>query len=107
MVEFQESRKVKKTRKDHRCTICCRKIPKGFSCWHFTGKAEGKFFSNRLCNTCYELQRDFPDYVCDFNEGYFDSDTFIDSCSELGVATPLQLLNKLNENYNKNLDKLN
>lgn len=106
MIEFQATKIVKKTRKEHQCCICNRTIPKRFSCWHATGRSEGDFFNQYLCNTCWELQLKFPDSVSDWWEGYWSNDTFSESCSELEVATPLQLLNKLNENYNKNLDKL-
>ena len=98
MVEFQATKIVKKTREAHQCCICNRTIPKGFSCRHATGKSEGEFFSQYLCNTCWELQSKFPDSVCDWWEGYWSNDTFNDSCCEHGVSTPLQLLNKLNDN---------
>ena len=97
MVEFQATKTVKKTRKAHQCCICNRTIPKGFSCFHTTGKSEGEFLSQYLCNTCWELQSKFPDSVCDWWEGYWSNDTFNDSCREHGVSTPLQLLNKLNK----------
>lgn len=101
MVEFQATYIVKKTRKKHLCCICNRTIPQGFSCRHTTGKSEGEFFNQYLCNTCWELQSKFPYSVCDWSEGYWSNDTFndscSDSCSEHKVSTPLQLLNKLNK----------
>ncbi len=94
MSEFQTVIRVKKTRKEHRCFICCRKIPKGFSAIHYKGKADD-FYDDYLCNTCQKLVEEFPDSVQDWWEGCFDSQTFFDSCSDNNVATPLQLLNEL------------
>ena len=90
---------IKKTRKMHRCTICGRKIPKGFSAHFYTGiNNEGEFFNCYLCNTCEMLSNEFPDSVIDMWEGYFDTQTLYDSMSEEEVNTPLQLLNKLRKN---------
>ena len=90
---------IKKTRKMHRCTICDRKIPKGFSAHFYTGvNNEGEFFNCYLCNTCETLSNEFPDSVIDMWEGYFDTQTLYDSMSEEEVNTPLQLLNKLRKN---------
>ena len=87
---------IKKTRKIHRCDICGRKIPKGFSAHFYTGiNNEGEFFNCYICNTCETLTDEFPDAVLDWYEGYFDTQTLYDSMSEEGVSTPLQLLNKL------------
>lgn len=87
---------IKKTRKIHRCDICYRRIPKGFSAHFYTGiNNEGEFFNCYLCNTCETLTEEFPDAVLDWHEGYFDTQTLYDSMSEEGVSTPLQLLNKL------------
>lgn len=100
MIVFQFEKKVK-TRKEHQCCICCRKIPKGFTALNATGKCEEGFFNQYLCNTCYELQREFPDSVCDWEEGYWDSYVYADSLNEYGCATPLQLLNKLRSMNNE------
>lgn len=90
---------IKKTRKMHRCNICDRKIPKGFSAHFYTGiNNEGEFFNCYLCNTCETLSNEFPDSVIDMWEGYFDTQTLYDSMSEEEVNTPLQLLNKLRKN---------
>ena len=87
---------IKKTRKPHRCDICCRRIPKGFSVHFYTGiNNEGEFFNCYLCNTCETLTDEFPHTVLDCHEGYFDARTLYDSMSDEGVSTPLQLLNKL------------
>ena len=87
---------IKKTRKPHRCDICGRRIPKGFSAHFYTGiNNEDEFFNCYLCNTCETLTDEFPHTVLDYHEGYFDTQTLYDSMSDEGVSTPLQLLNKL------------
>ena len=91
---------IKKTRKIHRCYICDRKIPKGFSAHFYTGiNNDDEFFNCYLCNTCETLTNQFPNTVLDCCEGYFDTQTLYDSMSEEGVSTPLQLLNKLRSRY--------
>ena len=93
---------IKKTRKIHRCDICGRKIPKGFSAHFYTGiNNDDEFFNCYLCNTCETLTNEFPNTVMDCCEGYFDSQTLYDSMGEEGVSTPLQLLNKLRSHYEK------
>ena len=87
---------IKKTRNLHRCCICGRRIPKGFSAHFYTGiNNEHEFFNLYLCNTCETLTDEFPHTVLDCHEGYFDTQTLYDSMSDEGVSTPLQLLNKL------------
>lgn len=100
MNEFQTEKKVK-TRKEHECCICSRRIPKGFTARHAKGKSGEGFFNVYICNTCYELQQDFPDSVCHWYEGYWDSDTYEDSLTEYDCTTPLQLLNKLRSANNE------
>lgn len=94
MLQFQTTKKVR-TRKEHHCCICLRKIPRGFHAINANGMSDGEFFNEYICNTCYELQAEFPESVCDFWEGYWDSDTFFESLSEFDCETPLQLLTAL------------
>jgi transcription elongation factor Elf1 len=51
-MSFWNSKKVKKTRKIHRCEFCTRKIPIGSSCSSESGVYEGDFQSYYLCNRC-------------------------------------------------------
>ena len=57
---------ISRTRKMHRCDICDRKIPKGFSAHFYTGiNNEGEFFNCYICNTCntlYEVKLDNGHY---------------------------------------------
>lgn len=100
MSDLYSEKKVR-TAKEHKCDLCCRKIPAGFTAVYKKGKYQGIFFSIYHCNTCAELARDFSDYVTHFWEGTYDSETLADSMEEFDCTTPLQLLNKLKEKYNK------
>lgn len=54
-MSFWNSKKVKKTRKEHRCEFCSRKIPVGSSCSNESGMYEGDFHNYYLCNRCVEV----------------------------------------------------
>ena len=51
-MSFWENRKIKKTRKDHRCEYCGAKIPAGSSCENNVGTYEGDFNHYYLCERC-------------------------------------------------------
>ena len=87
-----------KTRKEYRCDLCGRKIPKGFTAVYKKGKFMGDFFSVCHCNTCAELGKYFYDFVTDC-EGYYSSEDLTNSMRDFECTTPLQLLNKLKEKY--------
>lgn len=93
MSDFQNMKKVT-VRKSHRCCLCNRKIPKGFSAVHYSGKYEGEFFNVYYCNTCNTIATDFPEAVTDY-DGYNSDWIFEETMSDYDCATPLQLLNKL------------
>ena len=98
MADLYSEKKVK-TRKEHRCDLCGRKIPKGFTAVYKKGKKfMGDFFSVYHCNTCAELGKYFYEFVTDW-EGYYSSEDLADSMQYFECTTPLQLLNKLKEKY--------
>ena len=98
MADLYSEKKVK-TRKEHRCDLCGRKIPKGFTAVYKKGKKfMGDFFSVYHCNTCAELGKYFYEFVTDW-EGYYSSEDLADSMQDFECTTPLQLLNKLKEKY--------
>lgn len=51
-MEFFESREIKATRKDHNCSHCYLKIPKGSKCIAVAGKNNGDFFTQRAHVEC-------------------------------------------------------
>lgn len=102
MADFQTTNFVRYTRKIHRCVVCERKIPVGLSAHHMSGKNDGVFYSSYCCNTCYQLLKEFPDAVTDWNDGYIDTQAYIDNCTAYGCSRPLQLLHRLREEENGN-----
>jgi rubrerythrin len=75
MSDFISSKHIKKTRKEHKCAYCGRKIDIGESCANWVGKFDGYFECLYGCQTCHELR----DYFSD--DGYCDPDyvqSFID-----------------------------
>lgn len=60
-MSFWDSKKIKKTRKPHRCEYCGAEIPVGSSCDNEVGTFEGDFNNYYLCNRCLvfmDLYRD-------------------------------------------------
>lgn len=51
-MSFWNSKKIKKTRKIHRCEYCGAIVPIGSSCNNETGTYEGDFNNYYLCNRC-------------------------------------------------------
>lgn len=85
-MSFWESKKIKKTRKQHRCEYCGADIPIGSSCRNEVGTYEGDFNNYYLCERCVV----FLDLFKDNSEselGSFVNDLFesnILSCPECG-----------------------
>lgn len=51
-MEFYSSKDIKKTRKVHRCHLCCLEIPIGASCFYEAGKYDLDFFSRHSHHEC-------------------------------------------------------
>lgn len=97
MTEIYEHSDIKKTRKQHTCEVCLRKIPKGFSARLHTGKYDGEFFRYYTCNTCTQLVQKYPAVCIDDDEDFIDSQLLTDCMNEYDCHTQLQLLNKLDK----------
>lgn len=54
-MSFWNSKKVKKTRKIHKCEFCFRTIQTGKSCNYESGIYEGEFQSYYMCDRCIEF----------------------------------------------------
>lgn len=70
-MDFYNERKVKKTRKDHKCFGCREKIPVGSSCYYFSGVYEGDFCADYLCTKCKDYLVKNPEFA---REGYSEGD---------------------------------
>jgi len=74
-MSFWNSKKIKSTRKPHRCAYCHSTIPVGSSCHEEVGIYEGEFNHYYLCDRC-DL------FICLFHDssetelGEFDDDLF-------------------------------
>jgi hypothetical protein len=71
MSDFYNERKVKKTRKDHRCFGCRAKILTGSSCFYFTFINEGDFGAEYLCVKCKDYLVKNPEFA---RNGYGEGD---------------------------------
>ena len=54
MNDFYNARRVKKTRKDHKCTGCLTNIPKGSEAHYIVAVFEGDFGAYYTCNACQD-----------------------------------------------------
>ncbi|MNN93959.1 hypothetical protein D3C81_2125020 [compost metagenome] len=61
--------RVKKTRKDHRCSATGKSIPAGSSCWHYTGEYEGEFQNWYMSDEAVDFMDAHPKLFND-PEGY-------------------------------------
>lgn len=86
---------VKRTRKLHQCDACRRVIAKGSKAFHQWGKCDGEFYSYYLCTICYELARDFPQYIIDDREGFIEPEILDEYMSYYECETPEEFLDKL------------
>jgi hypothetical protein len=69
--DFYNERKVKKTRKDHKCFGCRAKIPTGSSCFYSAFVNEGDFRAEYLCLKCKDYLVKNPEFARD---GYSEGD---------------------------------
>ena len=99
MSDFQFEKKIK-TKKEHRCFLCERKILKGFTAHNVKGKYEGEFYNAYYCNTCNTLAKEFTEYVTDY-DGMYSNWEFQEAMSWYNCSTPLQFLNALRKEYKK------
>lgn len=97
-MDFQNEIKISRTRKEHRCFLCNRKIPVGFSATKLKGKnIDGDFYQEYLCNTCNILLHRYTIVFVDDWTGNIDGDLFAEALVKCNCATPLQLLNALDK----------
>ena len=71
MSDFYNERKVKKTRKDHRCFGCKVKLPIGSTAFYISGIYEGVFGSYYLCIKCRDYLDKNPEFA---RNGYGEGD---------------------------------
>ncbi|EGW40672.1 hypothetical protein [Desulfosporosinus sp. OT] len=71
MGDFYHERKVKKTKKDHKCFGCRAKIPTGSSCFYITFVNDGDFGADYLCLKCKEYLVNNPEFA---RAGYGEGD---------------------------------
>ena len=80
---------IKKTRKDHTCFLCCRKIPAGSAMFNWSGVFDGSFFYSKICITCHDLT-----YYVDSSDGFSEND-MNEWANKYEVSSPEELLQKL------------
>jgi len=90
MSDFSNITSIKSIRKDRHCFLCLRKTEAGNHMNKWTGRYEGSFFSDYICDTCEKLTHIIDDYGDGFSQG--DTLEYMDSH---GVKTPEDLLEKL------------
>ncbi len=100
MIELYVFKNIKKTRKKHRCALCLRKIPEGFSSRLHQGKTEDGFFAYYTCNTCTKLLEGWPELFVDDDLTLRD-DYLSDLMSDYDYYSPYQLLRRLEDEHNR------
>jgi len=71
MSDFYNERKVKKTRKEHKCFGCIIKLPIGSTAFYISSVYEGNFGTYYLCIKCRGYLDKNPEVA---REGYFEGD---------------------------------
>ena len=71
MSDFCSERRVKKTKKEHRCFGCRAKLPINSTCFYIVGVYEGYFGTHYLCSMCRKYLNDNPEVA---REGYDEGD---------------------------------
>lgn len=92
MIDVISEVHVKKTRKDHVCNACLRTFVKGCSMHVQTCTDGNDMYQWRMCETCEELIRVFPDRL-DSGEGFAEG--CVSDCCDVDFdfkLTPEQLL---------------
>ncbi|MCL6446841.1 MAG: hypothetical protein K6U04_01615 [Armatimonadetes bacterium] len=88
---MDEVMKVKKTRKEHICEGCFETIPKGGSCFSYSGVGKNGFYRYYLCDRCNRFADEFPDYVLD-NDNYFIPGSFKEALRQYFLDTGEQFI---------------
>ena len=86
---------VIKIRKEHKCDACRRVITKGSKAFRQQGKCDGEFYKYYLCLTCYELARDFPQFIIDDWEGFVEPEILSEYMAQYECNTPEEFLDKI------------
>ena len=74
-MSFWESKKIKKTRKLHRCEYCGAWIPIGSSCNNEVGTYEGDFNNYYLCERCMTFMDIYVD-KSEYELGEFSEEVY-------------------------------
>jgi hypothetical protein len=67
---MNEWRRIKKTRKPHKCACTGLLIPVGSSCWRFVGMYEGDFQSWHCTDQAKDFINKNYDLLCNGRDGY-------------------------------------
>jgi hypothetical protein len=71
--EFHET-SIVTARKDHKCGWCGKQIAKGTQYSYSAGKFDGAFYTDKICNLCYQdsmtIVRHEMDEGCDWSESW-------------------------------------
>ena len=70
------SYKMVKTRKEHRCVGCARKMPKGSNMQSVTSSNDGKILRDYWCNTCQTYWNKYMRYEDEVGYGELKSEDY-------------------------------
>lgn len=94
MSEFQNHRDIKRTRKDHQCSLCFLTIPKGSSCSYMTGRYDGEFYAHYDHHECIKEWQDMN------ADAYYDEWLPLECMDEFdGPYTFSEWKDKIRETY--------
>jgi len=89
--KVNEVMQVKKTKKEHVCQGCLEKLPKGGSCFSYSGIDENGFYRYYLCDKCHRFLDKFPEYILD-DDGYFMPGDFKEGLRQYFLDTGEQFI---------------